>query len=192
MKEYQDIRDKQAFYLTRVKANTTLSVQNKSPETFEKTGKPKKYSQFHTLDLEQLVDEMAPGETREFPHVFCGRGHHLGDRLIVHKLSDKEYAQRKKQMCELALKRKTITPRSERIKRLSVYLTNCPAAVISTEQVHTLYSLRWQIELLFKTWKSTFGINRVKKMNVHRLKCGIYGKLIAIFVLSTTMFKIRQ
>lgn len=192
LKEYQRIRESHAFYVTRIKANTKLAMKNNTPEPFEKTGKPKKYSQYQGINLDQLVDEMTPGETREFPEVYCGRAHHLGDRLIVHKLSEQEYKQRQKQLRQLEKKRKPISPKSEHIKQLSVYMTNCPASTISKEQVHDLYSLRWQIELLFKTWKSTFGLNQVKKMNVHRLKCAIYGKLIAIFVLSTTMFEIRQ
>ncbi|MGF1919585.1 IS4 family transposase, partial [Enterococcus faecalis] len=192
LKEYQRIREIQAFYVTRIKANTKLSTKNNTPETFENTGKPKKYSQFQVIDLEQLVDDMFPGETREFPEVYCGRAHYLGDRLIVHKLSEEEYKQRQNQLRRLEQKRKPISPKSERIKQLSVYMTNCPASMISNEQVHELYSLRWQIELLFKTWKSIFGINQVKKMNVNRLKCAIYGKLIAIFILSSTMFEIRQ
>lgn len=192
LKEYQRIRETQAFYVTRIKANTKLSTKNNTPETFENTGKPKKYSQFQVIDLDQLVDDMFPGETREFPEVYCGRAHYLGDRLIVHKLSEEEYKQRQNQLRRLEQKRKPISPRSERIKQLSVYMTNCPTSMISNKQVHELYSLRWQIELLFKTWKSIFGINQVKKMNVNRLKCGIYGKLIAIFILSSTMFEIRQ
>ncbi|MCB5956192.1 transposase, partial [Enterococcus sp. CWB-B31] len=58
--------------------------------------------------------------------------------------------------------------------------------------VHELYSLRWQIELLFKIWKSTFAIDKVKPVNVQRLKCHVYSKLIVIWLLSTTMFKMRE
>lgn len=192
LNEYQQIRDTHACYLTRVKSTTIVSIQNASPEYFEKTGKPKKHSLFQPIDLEQLAEEMSPGETREFPRVYCGRSHFLGDRMIVHKLSDEEFAQREKQMLKLEQKRKPVSDRSKRIKRLTIYMTNCPVATISTDQVHALYSLRWQIELLFKTWKSVFGINNTKKMNANRLKCHIYGKLIVIFILSSTMFKVRQ
>jgi hypothetical protein len=36
----------------------------------------------------------------------------------------------------------------------TAYLTNCPAELLSWKEVVVLYRTRWQIELLFKLWKS--------------------------------------
>jgi hypothetical protein len=58
--------------------------------------------------------------------------------------------------------------------------------------VHDLYSLRWQIELLFKTWKSFFEIDHCKEIKKERLECHLYGQLIAILLCSSTMFQMRQ
>lgn len=60
------------------------------------------------------------------------------------------------------------------------------------EQVHELYSLRWQIEIVFKTWKSLFEIEKCWDVKQKRLECQVYGKLITIFLCSSTMFKMRQ
>lgn len=60
------------------------------------------------------------------------------------------------------------------------------------EHIHDIYSLRWQIEIVFKTWKSLFGINRCHNVKQERLECHLYGQLIAIFLCSSTMFKMRQ
>ncbi len=46
------------------------------------------------------------------------------------------------------------------------------------EKVWPLYTLRWQIELLFKQLKSVLSIHQSHTKNVSRLKCEIYGKLI--------------
>jgi len=40
--------------------------------------------------------------------------------------------------------------------------------------------LRWQIELIFKIWKSIGKIHEVKKVKQHRLECYVYAKLIFI------------
>ncbi|CDN33610.1 unnamed protein product [Bacillus thuringiensis DB27] len=60
------------------------------------------------------------------------------------------------------------------------------------KQVHELYSLRWQIEIVFKTWKSLFDIDHCRTVKRERIECHLYGKLIAIFLCSSTMFKMRQ
>jgi hypothetical protein len=33
---------------------------------------------------------------------------------------------------------------------------NIPWEIVPMEQVHNIYSLRWQIEVVFKTWRSLF------------------------------------
>ncbi|NMF01496.1 transposase [Aneurinibacillus aneurinilyticus] len=63
-----------------------------------------------------------------------------------------------------------------------------------TMEVHhvALYSLRWQIEILCKVWKSVFRIHRIKKVKKERLDCHLYGTLISILVSSSVTFKIRS
>ena len=58
--------------------------------------------------------------------------------------------------------------------------------------MHSLYSLRWQIEILFKTWKSFFEIDECKNIKKERLECHLYGQLIGILLCSSTMFQMRQ
>ncbi len=60
------------------------------------------------------------------------------------------------------------------------------------EQIHDFYSLRWQIEIIFKTWKSLFQIHHWQTIKKERLECHVYGRLIAIFICSSTMFKMRK
>ncbi|MCT6917456.1 MAG: transposase, partial [Bacillus wiedmannii] len=75
---------------------------------------------------------------------------------------------------------------------LNVYVTNTPWEWVPMKQVHELYSLRWQIEIVFKTWKSLFDIDHCRTVKQERIECHLYGKLIAIFLCSSTMFKMRQ
>lgn len=192
LKDHQAIQDTGGYYITRVKASTRLYIKNPTPESFKNTNKQKKHSQYLPISLEELADTLKPGETVEFPEVYCGKGHYLGARVIVHCLNAKELTNRKQQIEKLAQKRKPLSERSKKIKKLNVYVTNCPAVHVPMDMVHELYSLRWQIELLFKTWKSVFKINKVKKVNIYRLKCHIYSKLIALWLTMTTMYKMRK
>jgi hypothetical protein len=68
----------------------------------------------------------------------------------------------------------------------------CLPEEVPTNYVHALYSLRWQIEILFKTWKSFFEIDECKNIKKERLECHLYGQLIGILICSSTMFQMRQ
>ena len=48
------------------------------------------------------------------------------------------------------------------------------------DKVWDFYRLRWQVELIFKIWKSICNIEKVKKVKKHRLECYIYAKLVLI------------
>ncbi len=92
------------------------------------------------------------------------------------------------------LKKKGVTysEKSKRLTEINVYITNIPWEVVPMEHIHDIYSLRWQKEIVFKTWKSLFDINRCHTVKRERLECHLYGQLIAIFLCSSTMFKMRQ
>ncbi|OSX89874.1 hypothetical protein S3E15_02910 [Bacillus mycoides] len=75
---------------------------------------------------------------------------------------------------------------------MNVYITNTSLEGVPTNYVHSLYSLRWQIEILFKTWKSFFEIDECKNIKRERLECHLYGQLIGILLCSSTMFQMRQ
>ncbi|EJR60588.1 hypothetical protein IIO_03242 [Bacillus cereus VD115] len=84
------------------------------------------------------------------------------------------------------------SPCSKRLSGINVYMTNTPADIVPMEQVHDWYSLRWQIKILFKMWKSFFHIHHCKKIKRERLECHLYGQLIAILLCYSTMFQMRQ
>ena len=51
------------------------------------------------------------------------------------------------------------------------------------EVVETVYRIRWQIELLFKQWKSLLHLHVLKGTRPERIKCLLYGRLITIMLL---------
>ena len=89
-------------------------------------------------------------------------------------------------------KGKSYSEKSRILSGLNIYVTNTPWEWVPMKQVHELYSLRWQIEIVFKTWKSLFDIDHCRTVKQERIECHLYGKLIAIFLCSSTMFKMRQ
>lgn len=75
---------------------------------------------------------------------------------------------------------------------INVYITNVPEKILATEQIHDVYSLRWQIEIMFKVWKSIFNIYNVKNVKIERFKCFLYGRLIALLLSSSIVFTSRD
>jgi hypothetical protein len=58
------------------------------------------------------------------------------------------------------------------------------AKVWAPEIIGTVYRIRWQIELIFKCWKSRLEIHYLKGTNYHRILCLIYAKLILILLVN--------
>jgi hypothetical protein len=58
-------------------------------------------------------------------------------------------------------------------------LTNLPADRWSSEQVLALYRLRWQVELLFKRYKSIFQLDRLRADDPQLVQTYLLAKLLA-------------
>jgi len=64
--------------------------------------------------------------------------------------------------------------------RLNLFITSASEDVLDIETAWKAYTLRWQIELGFKVWKSLWKIDKVKKVKKERLECYIWSKLFVI------------
>ena len=64
----------------------------------------------------------------------------------------------------------------------TVFITNAPAALLSLDEALVLGRARWQIELLFKLWKSQGRIDESRSTKPWRVLCEVYAKLLAMVV----------
>ena len=60
----------------------------------------------------------------------------------------------------------------------TVFLTNVPDGKLTAAEVWRLYRLRWQIELLFKRFKSEGGLDETNSGKRYRVECECYLKLL--------------
>ena len=133
-----------------------------------------------------LVDHVQPTVTQhgvgDFV-VYLGAAR-LPCRLLAYHLPEEVVAQRRRQAHETARK-KGRTPTHAYLHWLQYgwYITNVEATVWAAEVVATVYRIRWQIELLFKQWKSLLQLHVLKGTRPERIRCLLYGRLITITML---------
>lgn len=114
--------------------------------------------------------------------VLLGSKHRLPCRLIGLRVPQ-EVADRRRQKAHKNASRKGRGPvRQERLALMNwtLFVTNVPQTMLSLEQVAVLYSIRWQIELVFKLWKSYCRLNRVAGLRKERVLSELYAKMIGI------------
>jgi len=113
-------------------------------------------------------------------------------RLIIDRVNDQEYTRRLEKAKATAKSKGVGISELHKLKlRYNTYITNVAADILPATQIRRTYYLRWQVELVFKTWKSFFRINNVKKVKKERLECQVLAKLIWILI-NWGLFKISN
>lgn len=104
-------------------------------------------------------------------------------RLIALRVPKAVAARRRRDAHQKAAK-KGRRPSAQRLAACdwTVYLTNCPAARLATHEVEVLYRLRWQVELLFKLWKSHNRLADHRSDDPVRQLIELFARLIAVVV----------
>ena len=64
----------------------------------------------------------------------------------------------------------------------TLLVTTVPQPMLSLEAVAALARLRWQIELLFKLWKSQGMLDKSRSAQPWRILCEFYAKLIGLII----------
>jgi len=191
IENFKEIEAKEAFYISRLKPNIAIYIDNEEVKYFG-DGTPKKTSLYRRIHIQDILKEMNEGEIRELNNVYIGRDTKFKTRIIIYKLA-KEQLEKRRIAFEKNAKKKGITKNENTIELLeaSVYITNVRDTDLTPNQIYEMYTLRWQVEIVFKTWKSIFHIQNVKKVKIERLECQLYGKLILLLLSSTIMCKMR-
>ncbi|MEO5572263.1 MAG: transposase [Bacteroidia bacterium] len=117
--------------------------------------------------------------------VLIGTQQQLNVRLIALPIPPEQAAERR---------RKALTDRDRRLNHssqyyellgYSIYITNITPRQCNAEEIFQLYKLRWRIEIIFKSWKSCFSLEKIihhQCKNVIRVNCIIYLMLLYIYL----------
>lgn len=104
-------------------------------------------------------------------------------RLIAVKVAAEEIEKRIRKISDDARKKcKPISKLREELIDFNIYLTNVPDTLLKFKEIIVLMKSRWQIELLFKLWKSEGKIDEWRTSNPYRILSEVYAKLIAMLI----------
>lgn len=114
---------------------------------------------------------------------YLGSRQHLKVRLVAQRLPPEVVAQRRRKAREAARKKGHTSPAAYlRLLAWSLYVTNTTPAQLSLEQITTFYRVRWQIELIFKLWKSQAKLAHVGDYRPERVLCQLFARLIGLII----------
>lgn len=159
------IEEAQAFWLSRLPMSTEICwpdgrVVEQIADLFEGT--------------ERVVDRrLLLGKTAQHP---C--------RVVVWRMPQEVADRRRQKLIATARQKGNPLPTPARLRWCDwgIYLTNVPAEKLSVAEIGVLYRARWQIELLFKRWKSQGGIAELKGTTLTRQLIGFWSSLLAVLM----------
>ena len=81
-------------------------------------------------------------------------------------------------LCDAQRRQQTTSPETLWLADWTILITDVPAKRLRFEEALVLLRERWQMELLYKLWKSEGGIDQWRTSNPWRVLCECYAKLI--------------
>jgi hypothetical protein len=115
--------------------------------------------------------------------VLLGVGQHLPARLLAVRVPPEVSATRRRKLHAEAQRRgKTVSDARLARADWTVLVTNVPFDLLTTEEALILARARWQIELLFKLWKSHGHLADSCSQKPWRRVCEVFAKLLALLI----------
>jgi hypothetical protein len=160
------INDGKAFFLSRLHSSTAV---------YDETNAEIDFQQLHVFMTKNRIEKLDR-------QVFIGKDR-LPVRLVIGIVPDEVYQARMRRKRKEEKRRGCqMKDRTKFLLHFNLFVTNVDAAKLPSEKIMPLYRFRWQIELMFKNWKSVFSIHTLQKMKEERYITMLYIRLILIVV----------
>jgi len=178
LEKFRIIEKAKAFYLSRLKFGVTIYTL--------------KEGEYQRLDLLKVVSNMKEGEIKNIS-IYLGKKEKYPTRLIVEKVPEQvANEKRRKPQTDKQNKRKGISKERLVFCNINALITNCTEEQLPNKLLRQCYSLRWQIEIIFKAWKTSFKIDKITQMKLERFECFHYGCLMLIIISTNVLSYFKQ
>ena len=168
--ELEKLTENGIYWVSRLKANSYLADENGQ-----------------RMDLEKML-KTAEEDIYIRKAIQIGKRKQLRVYLVAQRLSEAETNKRRRYIRRRA-KRKAKTP-SKALLRLAgwnLYITNIEEHRLTPKQLCVIVGIRWQIELMYKCFKSIGKLQSSRSQKPYRILSEIYAKLIALLIQHTVM-----
>ena len=164
------IDNAKAFFISKL--NVKVAVYEKSGGKMVKLDFGKLYAFMTKNNIPRIEKAVYIGEKEKMPL-----------RMVINVMPDEQIEKRTRKITRYN-KRKKHQVSDEYLNRLkfNLVITNLPVDIATSGSILLIYKLRWQIELMFKIWKSTFGIHTTRKMKIERFLYLLYSKLLLLTI----------
>jgi len=159
------------YWLSRVKSNCVLHYHGKRWDLLN-------FLEHHCRNImdgdimDSLDTQILLGDKERMPCRF----------LAVRVSDDVARLRRCKLISQAKDKGKPISDKMLKLASWLVLCCNIPYEMLSLDEAFVLMRTRWQIELIFKLWKSHGSIDEWRTQNPWRILCEVYAKLIVMLI----------
>jgi len=164
--DFKEMNSDGIYWLTRIKANCGLHYEDKD------------------WDLLKFMETYCKNEGDDLDiQVELGLKERVSCRLMAKRVSDKQAMVRRcKLISEAKAKGEKVSEKVLRLASWAILGCNVPYELLSIDESFVLMGTRWQIELLFKLWKSEGKIDEWRSEKPWRILCEVYGKLLVMII----------
>jgi len=160
MEYMNNIRNKGAFFINKLNAKAVIYTRNEG-----------EYKELNLAGLQSITGVFDQ-------QVYIGE-EKMPVRIIIEAVSAELKAARIANTEKENKKKGHTTSEYFKLRAgFNFIITNLPVEKYKAELTQKLYHLRWQIELVFKAWKSLLKVHHIKKTNEQRISCMLYAKLM--------------
>jgi hypothetical protein len=154
----------QVYFLSKLRPTTTITAP----------GLP-------SVDLARFVSRYAASGYDGW--VAIGKHEQLRARLLVAAVPQEVADQRRRRIRKEAREKgQSVSEAALLLAAWTILITNAPEELLSLKEALILARARWQIELLFKLWKSHGQIDCWRTEKPERILSEVYAKLLAMLI----------
>lgn len=161
----QHLQDHENFWISRLAFGTEISTREGEP-------------------IAQIEELFSPSASLVDQEILMGKEAKIACRIVIWRVPEEVANRRRQKLLATAREKGNPPPTRKRLDWCdwAIFVTNVPAERLSPEEIGVLYGARWQIELMFKRWKSQNLIDEMTGSTVTRKMVRFWSRLLAILV----------